>query len=546
MTVAKGIAGAPSLVHTPGEGHLRAGGKRRSRLGRAALFNKHNEDFGTMPANLKKLRIREISLVDRPASPDADVILMKSRGGQSLAIGQAHAGDDFLLVGDENGPNGIIMKHADGTGELFGPDFLTPEILGEFTMYPEARILKFNEHHDASTGRFVSADGGGSSTPASRGSLFSNISGRSVATHGAAAAAGVAVGAVAAHPANRQALMRAIDAGLRHPATQDALRRAGEAARSPSGQKAAAAAFAAATAAAGAGKAGRALGLGFAAGLMHGAARFGKSQEHTSMSGYEQHYRNLLADVRKSFDGRDDGDMVGAQDARSEEQKAAEMQAVLEHAAQNLPSSGEKFEGWLARIFGQGADALYGDERQALAALVKHHRDALRNGRVDHLTVTKAERGLARKAEEIQKAERTTFAKAFTRAATRNPEMYATLRAAQNDTSAADAALDVLNKRAQQIQKSSGGKTSFAKAFGQACAEDPSSYSTYRNRGASAQQIAKADDGDDGDGAQEAADAINARAAEFEKSGLRKAAAFTKACQAMPSEYQKARMGRKL
>ncbi len=36
----KGILGAPSLVHTPGERQLKTGGKKRSKLGRAALFNK--------------------------------------------------------------------------------------------------------------------------------------------------------------------------------------------------------------------------------------------------------------------------------------------------------------------------------------------------------------------------------------------------------------------------------------------------------------------------------------------------------------------------
>ena len=36
----KGIAGAPSLVHVPSERQLNAGGKKRSKLGRAALFAK--------------------------------------------------------------------------------------------------------------------------------------------------------------------------------------------------------------------------------------------------------------------------------------------------------------------------------------------------------------------------------------------------------------------------------------------------------------------------------------------------------------------------
>jgi hypothetical protein len=57
-----GIAGTPSLVHTPGPLHTKRGGKKRSKLGRAALYNKdltaasvHSSGQLTMTRKPKKL-----------------------------------------------------------------------------------------------------------------------------------------------------------------------------------------------------------------------------------------------------------------------------------------------------------------------------------------------------------------------------------------------------------------------------------------------------------------------------------------------------------
>src|SRR5579859_1442041 len=102
---------------------------------------------------LKNIHFAEVSIVDRPASEGSDILFSKS-----LTRG-------FVP----------LLGYVDG--EL---------------------IEKFNANHDPATGQFAS---GGSTavatSPAGRRGLFSNTGARSLATHGAAAAAGAVAGALA-------------------------------------------------------------------------------------------------------------------------------------------------------------------------------------------------------------------------------------------------------------------------------------------------------------------------------------------------------------
>lgn len=56
-TLFKGIVGAPSLVHTPGERQLTAGGKKRTKLGRAALFNKDDGGGASAPVSATSVHV---------------------------------------------------------------------------------------------------------------------------------------------------------------------------------------------------------------------------------------------------------------------------------------------------------------------------------------------------------------------------------------------------------------------------------------------------------------------------------------------------------
>ncbi|HVJ53122.1 MAG TPA: hypothetical protein VM689_11695 [Aliidongia sp.] len=462
---------------------------------------------------LKRLRVKEVSLVDRPACPGADIILSKRDDGE-----------DFILVGNEAGqPTGIICKRADATLCAYGPEFLTPEIVAHFQPTEPVDIGKVNPNHGPD-GRFVSGDGAGSAGPDARRSLLGRL-----VNPATGALAGAAAGALLGHAAGRAKLFAAVAAAARHPATREAARRAAAAAASPAGRQAAESLLHGAVAAGAAGRTATAVASAVASGVLSGIARFSKGSNMTK-------FGKAMGDDGDDFAGT-------SEDTRDDAQKAEELRLLLEHAAANPASTAEPIQQWLDRIFGrEGAGALHGDERAALIAMRRHFEDKINAGRA-------AEGALVAKGREIAKAEHCSQPQGFARAAARFPELYATLRAhsspiQKNDVEADDAA-DALDKRAREIAKATG--CSSAKAFSAACAARPDLYQKVRRGGRTAEPVTKSDDGGE---AQQAAGRIRARAAELSAgaSGTRlsPAQAFSRSCQEQPGDYHVARLGRAL